>query len=342
MSKYDCTVCTCLKFKDKTEWPSENTGSSSTISKLCKYFRERTFCTERRYGECPGSGNGECTVYINAICSVQDVTLEDSSHSLCHSGNASNGDSCGGRGNTLILGLFICAKKVAGVGFIPLLTLGHSYIYDNADPKKTPILIGIIFSGSSIGLACGFFSAGAITQTYFVDFDRQDENDLSPSSLHWVGAWWLDFVPAAVVAVCVSIPLCFYPAQLKDTSEQMKHKTENDHNGSNARHTCQSVVDLFSTGFKLFKNPVFMFVSLGVCAANMLLRGLAPFKYIIPIYNVSLVSTGIYLGITILLGAFGFILSGVYPMAEPGGGRNAEIECHCIHGDRSYGPRVPG
>ncbi|XP_052212574.1 solute carrier organic anion transporter family member 4C1-like isoform X2 [Dreissena polymorpha] len=260
-----------------------------------------------------------CVLYIVPhwldIYTLSDVTVESTSHSLCHSGNATYGGSCGGRENSLILGLFIVAQMVVGVGFIPLLTLGHSYIYDNADPKKTPIFIGIIFAGSNIGQACGFFIAGAITQNVYVDFDRQGDtnNTTGLSSVHWVGAWWLGFVPAALMAVCVAVPLSFYPGQLKGNHEQVEYSTGNNQNASKTRHMCQAVVDFLRTGLKLSKHPVYMFVSLGVCATYMVLFGLIPyiFKYIITIYNVSLVSTGIYLGINILLGAVGVILSGV-------------------------------
>ena len=38
--------------------------------------------------------------------------------------------------------------------------------------------------------------------------------EIGPDSPQWVGAWWIGFLMAGVLALCVSVPVLAFPKQL--------------------------------------------------------------------------------------------------------------------------------
>ncbi|VDK72777.1 unnamed protein product [Cylicostephanus goldi] len=146
--------------------------------------------------------------------------------------------------------LFCLAHFLHGVGATPLYTIGVSYIDENVGKALSSLYVGeclhfilqsrmgirlIVFSPQScmfgisgifysfavFGPAAGFLSAGSFL-TYHTDFWHLPAEQIlrvsgDESDPSWVGAWWLGFVLASVVALVAVIPIICLPKVLPES-----------------------------------------------------------------------------------------------------------------------------
>ncbi|KAK6760121.1 hypothetical protein RB195_021581 [Necator americanus] len=117
--------------------------------------------------------------------------------------------------------LFCMAHFLHGIGATPLFTIGVSYIDENVGKALSSLFVGIFYSFAVFGPAAGFLTAGTFL-TYHTDFwhlpaeqiSRVSGDETDPS---WVGAWWLGFVLASLVAMVAVIPIACLPKVLPES-----------------------------------------------------------------------------------------------------------------------------
>uniref|UniRef100_A0A915IYI1 Solute carrier organic anion transporter family member n=1 Tax=Romanomermis culicivorax TaxID=13658 RepID=A0A915IYI1_ROMCU len=108
---------------------------------------------------------------------------------------------------TLLSFQFIC-----GVSSSPFTTLTYVYIDDNASPKHAPFYFGLVTAMWGYGPAVGFGLAVVCTQVYVTL--QAPPTYLTPSSAHWIGAWWLGFLCLSIMYIIVGLPFFCYPLRL--------------------------------------------------------------------------------------------------------------------------------
>ena len=136
--------------------------------------------------------------------------------------------------------------------------------------------------------------------------------DISPADSSWVGAWWLGFVFAGILALTASIPLLGFPNELpnaKALHEEKKLAKDFIPDEEKPR-----TLKLFLPALKsIFKNKVFLFTSIGVTAEAFHISAAIFFpKFIQSQYNVSSSDASLYMGGVAVPGAAVGILLGGY------------------------------
>ncbi|KAK6009011.1 sodium-independent organic anion transporter [Ostertagia ostertagi] len=124
-------------------------------------------------------------------------------------------------GTFRFLFLFCLAHFLHGIGATPLFTIGVSYIDENVGKALSSLFVGIYYSFAVFGPAAGFLTAGTFL-TYHTDFwhlpaeqiSRVSGDETDPS---WVGAWWIGFVLASLIAMLAVVPIICLPKVLPES-----------------------------------------------------------------------------------------------------------------------------
>ncbi|XP_033121679.1 solute carrier organic anion transporter family member 2A1-like isoform X4 [Anneissia japonica] len=146
----------------------------------------------------------ESTKHNNELCSLGDVTE----------------DRCASGGSTVEqpLSVFWLVIGQILVGFeAPILPLAITYLDDSTvDSTTSSIYIAGIYITMGVGPFVGFFMSFQCLSLY-VDFDRVHGENIptDPTDPRWIGAWWLGFVLVSVLVLVLSVPLFFFPRNLK-------------------------------------------------------------------------------------------------------------------------------
>uniref|UniRef100_A0A158PJS0 Solute carrier organic anion transporter family member n=1 Tax=Angiostrongylus costaricensis TaxID=334426 RepID=A0A158PJS0_ANGCS len=117
--------------------------------------------------------------------------------------------------------LFCVAHFLHGIGATPLFTIGVSYIDENVGKALSSLFVGIFYSFAVFGPAAGFLTASTFLK-YHTDFWhlpaeqilRVSGDETDPS---WVGAWWIGFVIASLVAMTAVVPIVCLPKVLPES-----------------------------------------------------------------------------------------------------------------------------
>ncbi|XP_033121665.1 solute carrier organic anion transporter family member 2A1-like [Anneissia japonica] len=241
----------------------------------------------------------------NELCSVGDV-IED----RCASGEITEEQP-------LNVFWLIIGQILIGIGGAPMFPLTITYLDDSTvDSTTTSIYIAGIFVAMGLGPFIGFMASFQCLSLY-VDFDRVDGENIptDPRDPRWIGAWWLGFVLAAVLIVVLSIPLFFFPRNLK--------KYECTCCGERSKNTEQeeekfSIAAVYKTDFmkdkkngilaslkglllalkRLLTNPTLIFLTMTVACNLAIVSGFAFFiaKYVEKQYAVSAATASIVIG----------------------------------------------
>ncbi|XP_075748066.1 solute carrier organic anion transporter family member 4A1 [Rhipicephalus microplus] len=115
--------------------------------------------------------------------------------------------------------LFMLGNFLHGCGASPFYTLGVAYIDDSVPTKTSPVYLGIYFAMAILGPAVGFISGGYFLSLYTDIQKPSSEIKLNRFSKVWVGAWWIGFVIAAVLAALIAIPIFAFPKELPGSRE---------------------------------------------------------------------------------------------------------------------------
>lgn len=199
--------------------------------------------------------------------------------------------------------LFVLGNFLIGVGSAAIDSLGTVFLDDNINPKYMPIYISTIFISAVIGPALGFVLGGIILSIYVDPWD-QIPPGLTEESPSWVGAWWIGFLIASVLALILSFITFLYPSRLRGYREvDIIRKEEIVKTSFGIPFEFEStssysalIKDIPRQLLLLLKNPTFIFISLSIAAGEFIVDGIANFlpKYIETQFSVTS-STASYL-----------------------------------------------
>ena len=74
-----------------------------------------------------------------------------------------------------MLGVFIFAQLLHGIGASPMWIVGVTYLDENLMPSQSSLYIGVYYTFSIIGPALGYLGGGSLLNIH-TDIDRPDFN----------------------------------------------------------------------------------------------------------------------------------------------------------------------
>lgn len=164
---------------------------------------------------------------------------------------------------------------IRGIGETPIMPLGISYIEDFAKSENSPLYIGILETGMTIGPLIGLLLASSCANIY-VDIESVNSDDLTitPTDTRWVGAWWIGFLVCAGVNILTSIPFFFFPKTLP--KEGLQENVDGTENAKEKKHRKKAkeekrgiTKDFFVFMKSLSCNPIYMlFILISILQFN--------------------------------------------------------------------------
>uniref|UniRef100_A0A8R1TPU4 Solute carrier organic anion transporter family member n=1 Tax=Onchocerca volvulus TaxID=6282 RepID=A0A8R1TPU4_ONCVO len=116
--------------------------------------------------------------------------------------------------------LFCFAHFLHGIGATPLFTLGVSYIDENVGPALSSLYLGIFYAFAIFGPAFGFLMSSSFLR-YHTDFLQSELPikilNIDETDPKWVGAWWIGFQIASVLALIAVFPILVLPKVLPES-----------------------------------------------------------------------------------------------------------------------------
>ncbi|VDP12890.1 unnamed protein product [Onchocerca flexuosa] len=150
--------------------------------------------------------------------------LNNSLHSLMSGASAEALQSCPSPenqpGTFRYVFLFCFAHFLHGIGATPLFTLGVSYIDENVGPALSSLYLGIFYAFAIFGPAFGFLMSSSFLR-YHTDFLQSELHikilNIDETDPKWVGAWWIGFQIASVLALIAVFPIMVLPKVLPES-----------------------------------------------------------------------------------------------------------------------------
>ena len=197
---------------------------------------------------------------------------------------------------------FYFGQFLNGAGASPLITVGTTLLDDSVTRLSAPLYIGIYQTFFVVGPAIGYMLGGSLLEMY-VDFDTLETLPaFTSSSQMWVGAWWLGFVIAWIMAWTCALFIFCYPAVLPTNpiaSNKLSPANQAEPEAYGSVETREAHSDdpyvlhddeqtntkTYSSVFKeillsilsLLKNPTYMFISIGGGFDGLTISGLSTF-----------------------------------------------------------------
>ncbi|CAG0923024.1 unnamed protein product [Notodromas monacha] len=206
---------------------------------------------------------------------------------LCHVGGLHGENPCQGATETFFSSykyIFYFGQFLHGVGATPLYTLGVTLLDDTVSSENSPVYLGIFYAMAVVGPAVGFFIGGESLKQHTELTLKVAELGLSPGSNLWVGAWWIGFLIASIVAVFVAIPILMFPRKLPGADRLRKEKmaagrTEFvvDSMENTADRLETKITDFPCHLLVLLRNPTFVALTMAAACESGLMAGLAVF-----------------------------------------------------------------
>ncbi|XP_002731058.1 solute carrier organic anion transporter family member 4C1-like [Saccoglossus kowalevskii] len=247
----------------------------------------------------------------------------DSGHEgdgLCHlDGNSTDATDCTKEQETLsyYFFVFVFAQILYGIGASPIYTVGYAYIDENTTHAKSAWYMALLSACSVFGPTTGFL-LGAVFLTIYVDVGYQDSVTITSSDPSWVGAWWIGFLIAWVLAWLIAPPMAAFPPELPG-ARAFQHERGSEAHYNEDSELLKTRAD-FGRGWKdlwpatkmLFKNPFYVFTTISKCAMAFVVGGLLPFitKFIENQFGLTSSEAALVLAVTALPGAAGGTLFG--------------------------------
>ncbi|XP_040358198.1 solute carrier organic anion transporter family member 4A1-like [Ixodes scapularis] len=237
-------------------------------------------------------------------------------------GTASTGFGVGSMGLNSFKYFFMVGHALHGVGSSPFYTLGVAYLDENTPTSRTSIYIGIFYATSVLGPAMGFLLGGYFLSIYTdlnVDSNRLG---ISTVSSGWIGAWWLGFFGASIVAFVTALPVASFPKALPAETERNAptdagggNQKNTDSRGRFSAPTKRSFVNHIK---RLFCNGTYVCLTLAAASETMIASGLTGFatKIFITMFGLSSTQASGLLGAVSVPSACGGALLGGYIIAR--------------------------
>ncbi|XP_071479577.1 solute carrier organic anion transporter family member 4A1-like [Diadema antillarum] len=186
------------------------------------------------------------------------------------------GSEAGDPGLSNYIYLFGASQVVAGLGSLPLYTLGLSALDESVSNRNYGPYFGIFFAVGVLGPGLGFVLSGVFLNI-FTELSAPEGVELSSEDPGWVGAWWLGFIMSGFVILLVAIPLSLFPTELPTTAKIRSEKDTQAHVNAGLEETTRpgfgkGPADLLRALKYLIVNPTFMLTCLGGTADALLLN----------------------------------------------------------------------
>ncbi|XP_064600718.1 solute carrier organic anion transporter family member 4A1-like [Liolophura sinensis] len=216
-------------------------------------------------------------------------------------------------GESPYLWVLMLANALHGAGYTPLYTLAIAYIEENENFQLAGFHVGLFYASAAVGVATGFLSGGQFLQ-FYVDFDRVDMDsiNLTPNDQgFWVGAWWLGYIVSTAGFVLFALPLFGYPKHMKGYKDSGTDKPR-DGVGLDKRIVRKTCLSFAMAFVRLFRNPVFVLLTLAASCVGMIINGISSFsaKYLYEQFGIRFDVIGYILGGLIVLGSGGGMVLG--------------------------------
>jgi len=211
-------------------------------------------------------------------------------------------------------GLFVLAAIVTGVAAVPIWTTGLSHVENQAREETGPLLIGLIQASATIGILLGIGSTSIINLEKHVDFNRDVQSVVDPTSYNWVGAWWISYCPAIGISIFFAIPMFGFPKQLPGVAqikyEEARQKQKQNPDGDSASETTQ-LLTMMKT---LWTNPIIVAIIFVQIFEAVLESGISAFglKYVEQQYYLTATEAGVFAAVCMIIAAvIGIVLNGL-------------------------------
>uniref|UniRef100_A0A915AIU1 Solute carrier organic anion transporter family member n=2 Tax=Parascaris univalens TaxID=6257 RepID=A0A915AIU1_PARUN len=171
---------------------------------------------ESSFGKCGEPGTQSSTAFL--------TVFNDTLHGRLSSASAEALKSCPSpenqAGTFRYVFMFCLAHFLHGIGATPLFTLGVSYIDENVGPALSSLYLGVFYAFAIFGPAFGFLMSSSFLR-YHTDFLQPEYQfaivNIDESDPKWVGAWWIGFQIACVLALIAVFPILSLPKVLPES-----------------------------------------------------------------------------------------------------------------------------
>lgn len=143
------------------------------------------------------------------------ISMKGSAQELCLL--VENGEDCS-VDNTFAkmpLALIFISQFVLGIGTTLYYSLGQTYLDDNTNKNKTPLMLGCVLALRTVGPAFGFLLGFGCLSLYI-------SPSLTPliekDDPRWLGAWWLGWVILGCLKLVVAAIITMFPKELPKKS----------------------------------------------------------------------------------------------------------------------------
>lgn len=198
--------------------------------------------------------------------------------------------------------IIFMASFLNGIGNTVFYTLGIPYIDDNVSKKNAPIYLSVLACIRLLGPASGFLLASICLNLYEDPFYDPGFNAKDP---RWIGAWWLGFFVIGILLFFISIPLFFFPKQLK---------VRKDENVSSEVEKLKTSEDIIASLKRLARNKILVLKTISTSFAWTAMGGyyVSQPKYIESQYGTSASKASLFTGTTTTIAlAIGMMSGGI-------------------------------
>ncbi|XP_077540669.1 solute carrier organic anion transporter family member 74D-like isoform X2 [Haemaphysalis longicornis] len=214
--------------------------------------------------------------------------------------------------------MFFIANFCNGFGGAAFYISGTTYTDDNAKKMDSIVYFSFIFSLRFLGPMLGYVMASVCLGIYESPLENPAISRKHPS---WIGAWWLGFVIWGVSLAFMSVPMAFFPKQIRRNSLPVDKKVLQGKEAplsatpDTLREKISRDLAEFGQSFaRLCKNPVLMWkIAIITFAFNGIGGYVTMFpKYVEIHYRVSASNASLFTGPTkIVAMMFGIFLGGL-------------------------------
>ncbi|KAK6619421.1 hypothetical protein RUM43_012178 [Polyplax serrata] len=206
--------------------------------------------------------------------------------------------------------LFV-AQLIGGVGGSVYYSLGVTYMDDNIQKSKTPVLISFAYFLRMLGPAIGYALASFCLKLYVSPNLHPTINLNDP---RWLGAWWLGWLILGGILAFLSALIALFPKTLPRAAVRRAIALEKNKGQPQEPETKPSMKDMMKTIKRLMKNKTYVYnnlASIFYCIGYMPYWIFMP-KYIETQYKLSASYSSFVTGtVGLIFSAIGVVLSGI-------------------------------
>ncbi|XP_031557761.1 solute carrier organic anion transporter family member 4A1-like isoform X2 [Actinia tenebrosa] len=213
--------------------------------------------------------------------------------------------------NWYYLMIFSVSQILIGAGTSSLYSLGPAFVDENVHPKSAPVYLSVWFAATMLGPGIGYMAGGALLGI-FVDGTPPAGLNLHPRDPRWIGAWWIGFLIGGSILIICSIGILGYPRELPGSKEMRKKAIADGDLPKNDEKIRGKVNEIIPASLKLFKNPTYMFNTLGLCVAGLIGGGMSGFftKILLTKFSMHPMYAGLIISAAFIPGTVGGVLAG--------------------------------